>query len=274
MTAEEALAIVETVLDDDEQLNDVQELIFKQCWEGRHSYEAIAKLSKYDDEYIKAAGYKLWKLLSEAFEEKVKKNNIKAVIKRYLRRQQVTQHSHHVIEVNLTGKTLSRSNLTGARLFTNLGVNSSCQRDLQNFILPDNNTNSPEKIIESEEDNQQTLSNPEEKIYHWNDLRFRCEEQVKIAEALDRANIFFFPNSKARLTTPEGRQNQEPDFLIFHQGKLGILEIWHPDTEKNQERDRDFASAGICTIYYCEAHRCSQEADRVVQEFLELLSHP
>jgi hypothetical protein len=274
MTAEEALAIVETVLDDDEQLNDVQELIFKQCWEGRHSYEAIAKLSKYDDEYIKAAGYKLWKLLSEAFEEKVKKNNIKAVIKRYLRRQQVTQHSHHVIEVNLTGKTLSRSNLTGARLFTNLGVNSSCQRDLQNFILPDNNTNSPEKIIESEEDNQQTLSNPEEKIYHWNDLRFRCEEQVKIAEALDRANIFFFPNSQARLTTPEGRQNQEPDFLIFHQGKLGILQICHADTEKDEERDRDFASAGICTIYYCEAHRCSQEADRVVQEFLELLSHP
>lgn len=274
MTAEEALAIVETVLDDDEQLNDVQELIFKQCWEGRHSYEAIAKLSKYDDEYLKAAGYKLWKLLSEAFEEKVKKNNIKAVIKRYLRRQQVIQHSHHVIEVNLTGKTLSKSNLTGARLFTNLGVNSSCQRDLQNFILPDNNTNSPEEIIESEEDNQQTLSNPEEKIYHWNNLRFRCEEQVKIAEALDRANIFFFPNSKARLTTPEGRQNQEPDFLIFHQGKLGILEICHPDTEKDEERDRYFASAGICTIYYCEAHRCSQEADRVVQEFLELLSHP
>jgi len=47
MTVDEALAIVETVLEDDEQLNDVQELIFKQCWEGRQSYEEIAKLSKY-----------------------------------------------------------------------------------------------------------------------------------------------------------------------------------------------------------------------------------
>ena len=73
MTVDEALAIVETVLDDDEQLNDVQELIFKQSWEGRQSYEEIAKLSKYDDEYIKATGYKLWKLLSDAFKEKVKK---------------------------------------------------------------------------------------------------------------------------------------------------------------------------------------------------------
>ncbi|MEG5056933.1 hypothetical protein QUB60_07485 [Microcoleus sp. A2-C5] len=272
MTVDEALTIVETVLDDDEQLNDVQELIFKQSWEGRQSYEEIAKLSKYDDEYIKAAGYKLWKQLSEAFEEKVKKSNIKAVVKRYLRRHHVTVHRHQGIEVNLTGKTLSRSNLTGARLFTNLGVNS-CQIDSHNSILPDNNTNSQEEIIQSEEeDNQQTLSNPEERIYHWNDLCFCCEEEVKIAEALDRTSVLFFPNSKARLTTPAGRQNQEPDFLIFHQGKWGILEISHPDTQKDETRDRQFASHGIRIIHYCDANRCTEEADRIVQEFLEILS--
>jgi hypothetical protein len=110
MTVDEALAIVETVLEDDEQLNDVQELIFKQCWEGRQSYEEIAKFSKYDDEYIKAAGYKLWKLLSDAFDEKVKKSNIKAVIKRYLRRHQVTLHRTQVIGVNLSGANLSGAN--------------------------------------------------------------------------------------------------------------------------------------------------------------------
>jgi hypothetical protein len=270
MTADEALALVETVING-ERLNDVQELIFKQCWEGRQSYKEIARIHSYDDEYIKYIAGKLWKLLSEAFDEKVKKNNIKAVIKRYLRRHQVTLHRHQGIEVNLTGKTLSRSNLTGARLFTNLGVNS-CQRDSHKSILPDNSRNSPEEIIQSEEDNQQTLSNSEEKIYHWNDLHFHSQEQVKIAEALDHANILFFPNSKARLTTPEGRQNQEPDFLIFHQGKLGILEIWHPDTEKNQERARFFASHGIRIIHYCDANQCRDEPDRIVQEFLDILS--
>ncbi|MEG4342088.1 hypothetical protein QUB70_02200 [Microcoleus sp. A003_D6] len=71
MTVDEALAIVETVLDDDEQLNDVQELIFRQCWEGRHSYEEISQLSQYNDEYIKALAAKLWKQLSDAFDEKV-----------------------------------------------------------------------------------------------------------------------------------------------------------------------------------------------------------
>ncbi len=56
MTVDEALAIVETwsYVGRLEQLNDVQELIFKQCWEGRQSYEEIAQLSKYNDEYIKA----------------------------------------------------------------------------------------------------------------------------------------------------------------------------------------------------------------------------
>lgn len=74
MTVDEALASAETLLNG-EGLNDVQEIIFRQCWEGRQSYQKMAKLSKYDDEYIKAAGYKLWKLLSEAFDEKGKKQS-------------------------------------------------------------------------------------------------------------------------------------------------------------------------------------------------------
>jgi hypothetical protein len=49
MTVDEAIAIAETVLDG-EDLNDVQELIFRQCWEGRHSYEEISQLSQYNDE--------------------------------------------------------------------------------------------------------------------------------------------------------------------------------------------------------------------------------
>ncbi|MEG4247995.1 MULTISPECIES: pentapeptide repeat-containing protein [unclassified Microcoleus] len=269
MTVDEALAIVETVLDDDEQLNDVQELIFKQSWEGRQSYEEIAKFSKYDDEYIKAAGYKLWKLLSDAFDEKVKKSNIKAVIKRYLRRHQVTLHRTQVIGVNLSG-----ANLSGARvLLTNLSEADFYQTDLNKSIVTEDKTASDEIIKAEDAHNQGMLSSIEEGIYHWNDLRFHSQEQVKIAEALDRTNTLFFPNSKARLTTPAGRQNQEPDFLIFHQGKWGILEISHSDTEKDETRDRLFASHGISIIHYCDANRCTEEPDRIVQEFLDILSH-
>ena len=268
MTVDEAIAIAETLLDG-EGLNDVQELIFRQCWEGRHSYEEISQLSQYNDEYIKALAAKLWKQLSEAFDEKVKKSNLRSVFKRYLRRHHVTLHRTQVIGVNLSG-----ANLSGARLLlTNLSEADFYQTDLNKSIVTEDNAKSDEKIIKAEDaHNQGILSNLEEQIYHWNDLRFHCEEQVKIAEALDRTNALFFPNSKARLTTPAGRQNQEPDFLIFHQGKWGILEISHPDTQKDETRDRLFASHGISIIHYCDANRCTEEPDRIVQEFLDILS--
>ncbi len=276
MTVDEALAIAETLLDG-ECLNDVQELIFRQCWSGRCSYQEIAQLSKYDDEYIKSVAAKLWKQLSEAFEEKVKKNNLQSVFKRYLQRNQINLHRTQEIEVNLrganlSGATLNLASLSGTRLlFTNFSEAASCQEDLDQTLLPNNNTNSLEEIIQSEEDNQQTGDNSE-KIYVWNDLHFHHEEQIKIAEALDRANILFFPNAKARLTTSEGRQNQEANFLIFHQGKWGILELSHPDPAKAEERDRFFETHGIRIIYYCNCNRCSEEPDRVVQEFLDILS--
>ncbi|MEG3846071.1 pentapeptide repeat-containing protein [Microcoleus sp. herbarium19] len=179
----------------------------------------------------------------------------------------MTLHRTQVIGVNLSG-----ANLSGARIsFANLSESDS-SADLQGAIISDYNTVSDGIIKPEDAHNQGILSAIKERIYYWNDLRFRCEEEVKIAEALDRTNTLFFPNSKARLTTPAGRQNQEPDFLIFHQGKWGILEIWHPDTQKDETRDRQFASHGIRIIHYCDANRCTEEPDRIVQEFLDLLS--
>ena len=195
-----------------------------------------------------------------------------------MRRHKLTVHRHQEIEINLSGAnlsgaTLNLASLSGTRLlFTNFSESVSSQENLEQTLFPDNNIDSSEEIIQSEEDKKQALSDPEQRIYHWNDLRFHSQEQVKIAEALDRTNTLFFPNSKARLTTPSGRQNQEPDFLIFHQGKWGILEISHPDTEKDETRDRLFASHGISIIHYCDANRCTEEPDRIVREFLDILS--
>jgi len=64
---------------------------------------------------------------------------------------------------------------------------------------------------------------------------------VKIAEILDRTSTLFIPNSQLRLATPAGRQNQQADFLIFHQNKLGILkidsELSHPNTTEDENCD-------------------------------------
>jgi hypothetical protein len=115
--------------------------------------------------------------------------------------------------------------------------------------------------------------------YTWEKLRFRSKEEVEIAEALERAGVLFFPNCKARLNTPEGRDNQEPDFLICHNGKLGILEVdgepWHPPsrTVHDHERDRLFKVHGIRVVEHYDANRCFEQPDIVVQEFLEILKN-
>lgn len=87
MTVEEALEIVEKVLDYD-RLNKVQELVFRQSWEGQ-SYPEIATSRGYEPEYIKQVGFHLWQSLSQALGLKVTKNNFQSILKRYAQKTQV-----------------------------------------------------------------------------------------------------------------------------------------------------------------------------------------
>jgi len=257
MTVDEALTIAETALNYD-RLNKIQEIVFRQSWEGQ-SYKEIAASTEYEYDYIKDAGAKLWKLLSTALQEKVKKDNLKSVLKRYLRRSQVNLQRNLTIEVNLSGANLSGANLSGARLFANLNEADYVQTDLDKTINADSETE---------------LSNSENEI-DWNGFCFHSDAQVKIAQILDRTSTLFIPNSQLRLATPAGRQNQQANFLIFHQNKLGILkidsELSHPNTTED-EMCRLFRDSGITLVKHYDATRCSEQPDLVVQEFLEILS--
>jgi len=255
MTVDEALDIVEVALDY-QALNKVQELVFRQSWEGS-SYIEIAKSNGYEPDYIKDAGAKLWKLLSKGLEEKVKKDNLKSVMKRYLRRNQVKVQRNLTIEVNLSGANLSGANLSGAGLFANLVEADYVQTDL-------------DKTRKAKSETE--LSDSESTI-DWNGFRFHSDAQVKIAETLDRTSALFIPNSQLRLTTPAGRQNQKAQFLVFHQGKLGILEVDGPeDAAADEAVDILAINSGICLVKHYDATRCSEQPDLVVQEFLEILS--
>ena len=80
MQLEEGLTAVEQKLDRG-CLSKTEEIVFRQCWEGR-SYLEIAQISGYDPGYIKDTGYRLWQLLSEAYGEKITKQNFKGVLRR------------------------------------------------------------------------------------------------------------------------------------------------------------------------------------------------
>jgi len=110
-----------------------------------------------------------------------------------------------------------------------------------------------------------------------NNMRYRSQSEVRIAQALDRAGVLFLPNCKARLGSMEDRRNREADFLVCYDGKWGILEVdgepFHPAsrTAEDHERDRLFHAHGILVIQHFDATQCFQDPDGVVKRFLDIL---
>jgi WD40 repeat protein len=84
MTIEEALGVLDLVLQ--ESLNNTQELVFRYAWEGR-TYEEIAEILGYVTDYIRSVGAQLWGVLSDAFGEKVTKNNLQTVLRRWVQQR-------------------------------------------------------------------------------------------------------------------------------------------------------------------------------------------
>jgi hypothetical protein len=80
MTLEEALAIIDAALSP-KHLNNLQDLLFRGSWLGK-KYQEIASEIGYDHDYIRAVGFQMWKNLSDAFGEKVTKNNFRSVLQR------------------------------------------------------------------------------------------------------------------------------------------------------------------------------------------------
>ena len=111
----------------------------------------------------------------------------------------------------------------------------------------------------------------------WQNLSFSSVSEVKIAQALDRIGVLFFPNCRGRLTTTEGRRNRECDFLICYEGIWGILEVdgepYHPASRAAQDHKRDgfFLDHGVW-VHRFDANECFKCPDGVVRRFLERLT--
>tara|TARA_B100000315_G_scaffold163764_1_gene152360 strand:- start:1880 stop:2590 length:711 start_codon:yes stop_codon:yes gene_type:complete len=92
----------------------------------------------------------------------------------------------------------------------------------------------------------------------WNNLYFRSQSEIRIAEGLDRAGALFFPNCRGRLGAA-ARENREADFPVCHQGKWGILEVdgepFHPPSRTVQDhaRDRLFREHGVRLVEHFDA---------------------
>jgi hypothetical protein len=61
------------------RLKDLEQKVFLYSWEGK-TYDEIAELCGYDPSYVRDVGYRLWKLFSKIFGEKITKKNLQVVI--------------------------------------------------------------------------------------------------------------------------------------------------------------------------------------------------
>lgn len=111
----------------------------------------------------------------------------------------------------------------------------------------------------------------------WNDLRFRSAAELRIAQALEKAQVLYLPNCKASLGY-KIRETREPDFLICHRGRWGILQIdgepFRPQSGSAQQTQSDsvIREHGIRIIEYYQAAQCLEDANGVVQHFLKTLA--
>jgi hypothetical protein len=140
------------------------------------------------------------------------------------------------------------------------------------------------EVIKSGGISNQGRELPERKVVIWKGLRFRSEAERLVAIALDKKGVLFLPNCAARLTLKEAadtrtgeaeRDTREPDFLVCHKGKWGILEVDGPYHEgraaHDHERDAAFHKQGIRVIQHYTAERCMSDSANVIREFLGLL---
>ncbi len=85
MKGQEAIALVDSLLQSantKQKLNSIQSRVFLETWEG-HSYQEIADGLLYEHDYIKHVGSLLWRTLSQIIGEKISKQNLQAVLRRY-----------------------------------------------------------------------------------------------------------------------------------------------------------------------------------------------
>lgn len=111
----------------------------------------------------------------------------------------------------------------------------------------------------------------------WQGFRSRSRTEIRVAVALDRTGVLFFPLPRARVAIGDNRINTEPDFLVCVDGKWGILEIdgrpYHPpkNAAMEHERDRLFRAHGIRVVERFDATRAYNHVTEVVEEFLAMV---
>jgi hypothetical protein len=109
----------------------------------------------------------------------------------------------------------------------------------------------------------------------YNGMRFRSHTETRIAEALDEANVLYFPLPVA----VRHRVRFEVDFLVIHKGRVGVLEVdgpTHKPTTRAYEDSRAawFEKSGIALFRHYPVSAVDDGPAAVIEDFLNDLRGP
>lgn len=109
----------------------------------------------------------------------------------------------------------------------------------------------------------------------FNGMRFRSFTETRIAQALDDANVLYFPLPAA----VRHHVKFEVDFLVVHQGRVGVLEVdgpTHTPTTRAREDSRAawFEKSGIALFRHYPVAAVDDDPAAVVADFLSDLRGP
>jgi hypothetical protein len=114
-----------------------------------------------------------------------------------------------------------------------------------------------------------------EKTIKHDELNFRSNPEITIYEELKKRDLLFFPNPAAILGGSEP-DKREPDFLVCHKGKWGVLEVmgdtYHTNAAKDHNRGRLFKAYGLTCVEFFTADDCVNDPEAVVDRFLSILA--
>lgn len=111
--------------------------------------------------------------------------------------------------------------------------------------------------------------------FDYNGLSFRSRTEVVIAQALDEASVLYFPLPVA----VRGRTKLEPDFVVVHLGRVGVLEVDGPHHTALTRAREDlraawFLKSGVRLVRHYSVHQIDADAVSVVRDFLTDLRGP
>jgi len=107
----------------------------------------------------------------------------------------------------------------------------------------------------------------------YNGRFYRSQDETVVARELDRRGILFFP-------LPSASRNsvlKEPDFLIVHKGKIGVLEVdgaYHTGRAADDHKRALFFEPSGILVKHFNGDDVRANVGLVVETFLKLLTGP